>query len=292
MKIEIFAKTGKIEVDNLNALIALVESGVVEKTTIIKAGQKQAEAQKFRELREIFDKTDTKTESMDAEAVPTPTETEKDNPGEKIEKTKNLDVFTVVAVLIVSINLIVGSKIAYSKSVKKREQRLAAISQEIEKNTSGIFVDHGGLSVMYYKMFWDYMLPQEPETVAVNLSDRFTTLQQLYGYHVGNCSGMAENIAFTFSRFSWEEKAVFLGELKKNVDAAISKGIYRDDGYGTQLEYLTGIKNKLARIGELWEQGASTPFPMLFFLGSMVIPIIASIIVILVARILKRNLKN
>lgn len=103
---------------------------------------------------------------------------------------------------------------------------------------------------------------------------------------------MAENIANTFSRFSWEERLFFLGELKKNADAAISKGSYQDEGYETQLEYLTGIKNKLARIGELLEQGASTPFPIFFFLGYMVIPIIASIIVVLVARILKQNLKS
>lgn len=291
MKIEIFTKTGKIEVDNVNALISLVESGVVEKTTIIEAGGKKAEAQKFRELKEVFEKTETNA-APSAEAIPAPLETEKDSPDEKIEKNKRFDVFTVVAVLIVAVILIIGSKFAYSKSVKKREQRLTSISQEIEKNISEIFVDHGGLSVMYYKMFWDYMLPQEPETVAVALSDRFTTLQQLYGYHVGNCSGMAENIANTFSRFSWEERLFFLGELKKNADAAISKGSYQDEGYEIQLEYLTGIKNKLARIAELLEQGASTPFPIFFFIGSMVIPIIASIIVILVARILKKNLKS
>lgn len=62
MKIEIFAKTGKIEVDNVNALISMVQNGEVKPDTIIGANGKKVEAKEVRELKPFFE-TFNKTEN-------------------------------------------------------------------------------------------------------------------------------------------------------------------------------------------------------------------------------------
>lgn len=55
MKIEIFAKTGKIEVDNVNALISMVQNGEVKPDTVIGANGKKVEAKEVRELKPFFE---------------------------------------------------------------------------------------------------------------------------------------------------------------------------------------------------------------------------------------------
>ena len=59
MKIKVFLPDGAVEVDNVNVLISMVKSGVIQETTTIEANGKQAEAREVRELKPVFAEKET-----------------------------------------------------------------------------------------------------------------------------------------------------------------------------------------------------------------------------------------
>ncbi len=70
MKIAILAPTGKIEVDDLNALIELVRRGVVEKTTIVEAKGRRVPAADIHELKPVFEKLETEKQTKKENSTP------------------------------------------------------------------------------------------------------------------------------------------------------------------------------------------------------------------------------
>ncbi len=262
MKIEIFAKTGKIEVDNVNALISLVESGVVEKTTIIEAGGKKAEAQKFRELKEVFEKTNPKAPSS--------------APEEKIEKTPRPARFTIVAAIIVVAVIALGAKAFFSGA------KNAVVNRAIEKEVAGIFLDNGDLALFYYKQTWDKILPEDPPHVAAILSD-CPSAQLIWSVPSGKCTRLAEEMYVALSQFDGEDRGLFLENLKNNVEEELkneNKEVVRD--------YLETINTRLSNVSELIRKRDATTFLDLFF-GAVLVAAIAATIVILVPKTSKRK---
>ena len=86
MKIEIFAKTGKIEVDNVNALISMVQNGEVKPDTVIGANGKKVEAKEVRELKPFFE-TFNKTENEPKKTNETNTTSSVDG-GDEVQKLR------------------------------------------------------------------------------------------------------------------------------------------------------------------------------------------------------------
>ncbi|MBP3530520.1 MAG: hypothetical protein J6K25_15820 [Thermoguttaceae bacterium] len=266
MKIEIFAKTGKIEVDNVNALIALVESSIVEKTTIIEAGGKKAEAQKFRELKEVFEKLETA-------AAPEPSK-----PEEKAGKGKEPRParFTIVAALIVVAVFALGAEAFFSGAKK------AVVNRAIEKEVAKIFLDNGNLSLGYYKQTWDKILPEEPPHVVAVLSD-CPSAQLIWSMPSGKCTRLAEEMFVTFNQFDGEDRGLFLEGLKNNVEEELKN----ENKEGVK-EYLETVNTRLQNISELIRKRDATTFLDLFF-GVVLVSAIAAIVVVLVARTPKRK---
>lgn len=267
MKIEIFTKTGKIEVDNVNTLISLVESGVVEKTTIIEAGGKKAEAQKFRELKKVFEKLETA-------AAPEPSKPEEEAGKSKKPRPAR---FTVVAALIVVAVFALGAEMFFNGAKK------AVVNRAIEKEVAGIFLDNGDLTLFYYKQTWDRILPEEPPHVAAVLSD-CPSAQLIWSTPSGNCTRLAEEMFVALSQFDGEDRGLFLEGLKNNVEEELKN----ENKEGVK-EYLETIKTRLANVSELLRKREEATLLELF-LGAVLVSAIAAVI-ILVARILKRNLK-
>lgn len=266
MKIEIFTKTGKIEVDNVNTLISLVESGVVEKTTIIEAGGKKAEAQKFRELKGVFEKLETA-------AAPEPSK-----PEEKAGKGKEPRParFTIVAVLIVVAVFALGAEAFFSGAKK------AVVNRAIEKEVAKIFLDSGDLSLGYYKQTWDKILPEEPPHVVAVLSD-CPSAQLIWSMPSGKCTRLAEEMFVALSQFDGEDRGLFLAGLKNNVEEELKN----ENKEGVR-DYLETINTRLSNVSELIRKRDATTFLDLFFCAVLV-SAIAAIIVILVPKTSKKK---
>lgn len=61
MKIKVFLPDGAVEVDNVNILISMVKSGVVQPDTIIEAKSRKAKASDVAELKAAFEEKGKKT---------------------------------------------------------------------------------------------------------------------------------------------------------------------------------------------------------------------------------------
>lgn len=114
MKIEIFAKTGKVEVDNVNALISMVQNGEVKPDTVIGANGKKVEAKEVRELKPFFE-TFNKTENEPQKTNETNATSSVDGGGEVQRLRESLAFFQ--------------SKIAQTRRVKNRIFVVALFSE-------------------------------------------------------------------------------------------------------------------------------------------------------------------